>query len=275
MVPGIHVDVRVQLHDGDAEATTLEQPADGSSRDAFAQRRGDPAGHEDILGHDRRLPLGFFRCYRIPGPNARAKATKPSFVAGSSSRCCRLSLVVTGPSHTGSQSTVEGVIPAANFAVWQRLWDKRPTAGPNRAARGRLVSPMGRGGPWHCRDAGHRRSRETGPWHCRDAGHRRSRATGLLALSGRGAPALTGNGPLALSGHGATGTSGTRAPALTGNGAPGARGTRGTWRSRDARLPTLARPPLRSRHRLPLAPPPPARATPGRARVRRGRGGRR
>src|SRR5690606_4764676 len=54
--PGVDVDVRIQLLDGDGEAPTLEQPAERSSGDPFAQARHHPAGDEDVLGRHRRPP---------------------------------------------------------------------------------------------------------------------------------------------------------------------------------------------------------------------------
>ena len=45
----IHVDVGIELEDGDGETAALEQSADARGRDALAERRRDPAGHEDVF----------------------------------------------------------------------------------------------------------------------------------------------------------------------------------------------------------------------------------
>ena len=53
---GVHVDVRVELHEGDLVAVVLEKAADRGGGETFAERRHDAAGHEDVLG----LPSGIF-----------------------------------------------------------------------------------------------------------------------------------------------------------------------------------------------------------------------
>ena len=69
----VDVDVGVELEDGDGEAPTLEQPADAGGRDALAQRRRDPAGHEDILRHGHPL-----RCAGVPdATESRGRARVP------------------------------------------------------------------------------------------------------------------------------------------------------------------------------------------------------
>src|SRR5262249_54534178 len=58
--PRIHIDVRIQLEDGDPEAACLEEPSDAGGGDPLAERGGDPSGYEDILRH-RLAPPGVFR----------------------------------------------------------------------------------------------------------------------------------------------------------------------------------------------------------------------
>ncbi len=55
----IHVDVRVELEDGDGQAAGLEDPSDAGGGDAFAERGGHASGHKDILRHGTGPP-GFF-----------------------------------------------------------------------------------------------------------------------------------------------------------------------------------------------------------------------
>ena len=65
----IHVDVRVELEDGDGETATLEQSADARGRDALAERRRDPTGHEDILRQRSSCAPGVFQMLaQDPGP---------------------------------------------------------------------------------------------------------------------------------------------------------------------------------------------------------------
>jgi hypothetical protein len=47
--PGIHVDVRIELLEGDPQATRREQPAQRGSGDPLAKARGDPTRDEDEL----------------------------------------------------------------------------------------------------------------------------------------------------------------------------------------------------------------------------------
>ena len=54
--PRIHVDVRIELEDGDAQAARLEDAADAGGGDALAQRGGDASGHKDILRHGSGPP---------------------------------------------------------------------------------------------------------------------------------------------------------------------------------------------------------------------------
>ena len=105
----VDVDVRVELQDGDSETATLEQPADRCCRDALAQRRRDPAGHEDILRHGSpRLGLVFpmlpnpgERAGREPGPRSTVRRTAISISARRRSQTllpARSSSTVTGRS---------------------------------------------------------------------------------------------------------------------------------------------------------------------------------
>ena len=55
----IHVDVRIELEDGDPETSGLEQATDAGGGDAFAERGGHASGHKDILRHGSGPP-GFF-----------------------------------------------------------------------------------------------------------------------------------------------------------------------------------------------------------------------
>jgi hypothetical protein len=51
---GVDVDIGVELLVGDPESAGLQEPADGGSRDALAQSRGDAPGDEDVcrpVGH--------------------------------------------------------------------------------------------------------------------------------------------------------------------------------------------------------------------------------
>ena len=47
---GIHIDVRVELGHGDAEAPVAQQAAQAGRGDAFADGRHDAAGDENVLG---------------------------------------------------------------------------------------------------------------------------------------------------------------------------------------------------------------------------------
>ncbi len=55
----IHVDVRIQLEDRDAQTTRLEDPPDAGGGDAFTETARDAAGHEDILRHGSGFLRGF------------------------------------------------------------------------------------------------------------------------------------------------------------------------------------------------------------------------
>ena len=55
----IHVDVRIELQDGDAQAACLEDAADAGGGDALAQRGGHASGHKDILRHGSGSSGGF------------------------------------------------------------------------------------------------------------------------------------------------------------------------------------------------------------------------
>ena len=55
MVPGIDVEVGVELLQPDPQAAVLEQHADRGAGQPLAQRADDAAGDEDVLGH--RVPL--------------------------------------------------------------------------------------------------------------------------------------------------------------------------------------------------------------------------
>ena len=52
----IHVDIRIELQDGDPQAARLEQAADAGGGDAFAERGGHASGHKDILRHGSGPP---------------------------------------------------------------------------------------------------------------------------------------------------------------------------------------------------------------------------
>ena len=45
----IHVDIRVQLHDGHVQTTGFENGCEGGCGNAFTQRGNDPAGHKNII----------------------------------------------------------------------------------------------------------------------------------------------------------------------------------------------------------------------------------
>jgi hypothetical protein len=53
MVPGVDVDVRVELDHGDPQAACLQQRAQRGGGDTLAERRDDAAGDEDELGFRR------------------------------------------------------------------------------------------------------------------------------------------------------------------------------------------------------------------------------
>ena len=52
----IHVDVRIELEDGDVQAASLEESTDAGGGDALAQRGGHASGHKDILRHGSGPP---------------------------------------------------------------------------------------------------------------------------------------------------------------------------------------------------------------------------
>ena len=70
----VHVDVRVELEDGDAQAARLEEAADAGGGDALAQRGGHASGHKDILRHGSGPP-GVFRM--LPEGPGRGKTGGP------------------------------------------------------------------------------------------------------------------------------------------------------------------------------------------------------
>ena len=51
MVPGIDVDVRVELLHRDPEAPSLEQSAERGGREALPERARHATRHEDVLRH--------------------------------------------------------------------------------------------------------------------------------------------------------------------------------------------------------------------------------
>ncbi len=53
---GIHVQVRIHLLHGHMIAPRLQKLAEGRGGDAFAKRRDNAAGNEDVLGHAGLLP---------------------------------------------------------------------------------------------------------------------------------------------------------------------------------------------------------------------------
>ena len=55
----IHVDIRIELEDGDLQAARLEDASDAGGGDAFAKRGGHASGHKDILRHGSCPPGGF------------------------------------------------------------------------------------------------------------------------------------------------------------------------------------------------------------------------
>src|SRR5438552_108243 len=61
--PGIDVEVRVQLLEGDGEVAGLQDVPDRRRGDPLAKRGDDTPGHENVLRH-RRPPGRFFKCYR-------------------------------------------------------------------------------------------------------------------------------------------------------------------------------------------------------------------
>ena len=66
----IHVDVRVQLLDGDREATRLQELGQAGTDDALTQGGGHPSGHENILGGARH------RCVRTLELDPRSRGVK-------------------------------------------------------------------------------------------------------------------------------------------------------------------------------------------------------
>ena len=63
---GIHVDVGIQLEHGDFDAAGFEDGGERSGRDAFAERRNDPARDEDVFGHERSEIMEIGRDEIIP-----------------------------------------------------------------------------------------------------------------------------------------------------------------------------------------------------------------
>ena len=57
--PRIHVDVRIQLEDGDGQAPGLEDPTDARGGDALPEGGGHASGHKDILRHRSGASGGF------------------------------------------------------------------------------------------------------------------------------------------------------------------------------------------------------------------------
>src|SRR4029077_532965 len=66
----VHVQVRVELLEGDGEVAGLQDVPDGRRGNALAERGDDTPGHENVLRH-RGPPGRFFKCYR------NAFVTKP------------------------------------------------------------------------------------------------------------------------------------------------------------------------------------------------------
>ena len=63
MVPGIDVEIGVELLDDDPETAALEQAAQRGGRDALAERRNDATCDEDVLSHALPSP----RWFALPG----------------------------------------------------------------------------------------------------------------------------------------------------------------------------------------------------------------
>ena len=56
----VHVEVRIELHQVDFQATALQQAANGGRRQPFPERRHDSPGHKDVLCRHRFLTLNCF-----------------------------------------------------------------------------------------------------------------------------------------------------------------------------------------------------------------------
>ncbi len=77
----IHVDVRIELQDGDGEAAGLEEPADAGGGDALAERGGDASGHKDILRHGSGPP-GVFPMLSKKRPGRESEAQSEALRTG-------------------------------------------------------------------------------------------------------------------------------------------------------------------------------------------------
>ena len=79
----VDVDVRVELAHGDLQAPALEEPTERGGGEPLAERRGHPAGEEDVLG----LSLGHVGAIRIGHgprlPDTAAPGCGPRTVTGS------------------------------------------------------------------------------------------------------------------------------------------------------------------------------------------------
>src|SRR5690606_4255891 len=53
----VDVDVRVEFLNGHFQPSIFEQPAQGRRRNPFSERRHNPAGDENVFGHNGYLPL--------------------------------------------------------------------------------------------------------------------------------------------------------------------------------------------------------------------------
>src|SRR5262249_3902506 len=81
--PRIDVEVGVEVHDRDAGAPTLDQPADGGGRDPLANGGRDATGHKNVLRHvpslqpsalSRQQPRDRQTEVWVRGPESRAGA---------------------------------------------------------------------------------------------------------------------------------------------------------------------------------------------------------
>src|SRR5581483_8321178 len=70
--PGIHVDVRVELLQRDAEPPVAEQTAQAGRRDSFADTADHAARHKDILCHP---------CFPFSSPRLLANAAPPTLIS--------------------------------------------------------------------------------------------------------------------------------------------------------------------------------------------------
>ena len=86
MVPGIHIQVGIELLQGDFQPAAFEQTPDGRRRDAFSEGRNNTAGHEDMLSHsslpDLRERSGRRGTVPARAPRSSGVSTPERFVVG-------------------------------------------------------------------------------------------------------------------------------------------------------------------------------------------------